>query len=125
MITPFKSSTNSDTDTSGNLENTPDSTVTPHFSATDNSDKSNDTIVRDMEKMSKQKDDLPKPMTVAEEIKMNVDRKKSELKSETGGNFIDAYTNKESSPEVRKFMVCNVLFMVFYRISWPNLRNIF
>ena len=106
MITLCKvNSTNSDTETSGNLENTPDSTVTPHFSATDNSDKSNDTIVRNMEKMSKQKDDLPKPMAVVGEIKMNVDGKKSELKSETGGNFFDAYTNKKSSPEVRKFMI--------------------
>ncbi|XP_046850816.1 eukaryotic translation initiation factor 4 gamma 1-like isoform X1 [Xenia sp. Carnegie-2017] len=89
MSTPFKSSTNSVTETSGNLENTPGSTESPDCSAADkepsamNCDKSNGTIVRDMEKTSKQKDDLPKPTAVVKEIKSNADGKKSEMKSET------------------------------------------
>ena len=99
MTTPFKSSPNSDTETSGNLENTPGSTESPDCSAADkepsamNCNKSNDTIVRDMEKTSKQKDDLPKPTAVVKEIKSNADGKKSEMKSET-----DSKTKTKSEP---------------------------
>ncbi|XP_046850821.1 eukaryotic translation initiation factor 4 gamma 3-like isoform X2 [Xenia sp. Carnegie-2017] len=99
MITPDKSSTSSDTETLGNLENTPYSTESPVCAAADkepsamNCDKSNDTIVRDMEKTSKQKDDLPKPTAVVKEIRSNADGKKSEMKSET-----DSKTKTKSEP---------------------------